>query len=76
MRRLFDRNLTALIIRCLWEGSMRKKRSIIIIPDYQLRTDAVEALKRYHEALCKNFPAEEVERLRLIAESLFRAATD
>lgn len=53
-----------------------KKRSMIIMPDHQLYADAVEALKRYHEAQCNNFSAEEVERLRLIAESLFQAATD
>lgn len=39
-------------------------------------TDAVEAWKRYHEAQASDEPAEEVERLRLIAESQFQAVTD
>lgn len=53
-----------------------QKRSEILMPDHQLYIDAVEALKRYHEAQNNNSPAEEVERLRLIAALLFQAATD
>jgi len=39
-------------------------------------TDAVDAMKRYHEAQASGEPPEEVERLRLIAESQFQAVTD
>ncbi|MNR55735.1 hypothetical protein D3C85_1761680 [compost metagenome] len=39
-------------------------------------TDAVDALRRYHEAQGAGRPADEVERLRLIAESQFQAVTD
>lgn len=52
------------------------KRSMILMPDHQLYTDAVAALKRYHKAQGDNSPTEEVERLRLIAEPLLQAATD
>lgn len=38
--------------------------------------DAIAALKRYHEAQEAGMPAEEVERLSLIAESAFQAVTD
>ncbi|MHC5127159.1 hypothetical protein ACYST8_13965 [Pseudomonas inefficax] len=48
----------------------------ILYPDHPMYTDAVEALKRYHEAQASGEPAEEVERLRLIAESQFQAVTD
>jgi len=39
-------------------------------------TDAVEALKRYHEAQVSGSTAEEIERLRQIAESQFRAVSE
>ena len=36
-------------------------------------TEAPDAMKRYNEALTAGRPAEEIERLRLIAESQFQA---
>ncbi|MCX2858857.1 hypothetical protein OO256_22475 [Pseudomonas sp. DCB_CB] len=36
-------------------------------------TGAVDALRRYHEAQAAARPADEVERLRLIAEAQFQA---
>jgi hypothetical protein len=39
-------------------------------------TNAVDAMKRYHEAQASGEPVEEVERLRLIAESQFQAVND
>lgn len=48
----------------------------ILSPDHPIYTDAVEALKRYHEAQASGKPVEEVERLRMIAESQFQAVTD
>jgi hypothetical protein len=48
----------------------------ILFPDHPMYTDAVEALKRYDEAQASGEPAEEVERLRMIAESQFQAVTD
>ncbi|WP_447811286.1 hypothetical protein [Pseudomonas putida] len=37
---------------------------------------ATDAMRRYHEAQDYGAPREEVERLRLIAESLFQAVSD
>jgi hypothetical protein len=37
---------------------------------------AVDALRAYHEAQDRGEPAEEVERLHLLAESLFQAVSD
>ena len=48
----------------------------ILPPDHQAYTDAVEAMQQYHDALDTGAPAVEVERLRMIAESLFQAVTD
>jgi len=39
-------------------------------------TDAVEAMKQYHEAQASGHPAEEIERLRLIAEAQFQALNE
>ena len=38
--------------------------------------DAVEAMKQYHEAQARGCPFEEIERLRQIAESRFRAVNE
>lgn len=43
----------------------------ILPPDHPAYTEAVEAMRRYHEALNACAPVVEVERLRLIAEGLF-----
>lgn len=48
----------------------------ILPPNHPAYTEAVEAMRRYHEAQDTGAPAIEVERLRLIAESLFQAVTD
>ncbi|WP_339534012.1 hypothetical protein [Pseudomonas hunanensis] len=37
---------------------------------------AVDALREYHQAQDRGAPAEEIERLRLLAESLFQAVSD
>lgn len=37
---------------------------------------AVDALREYHHAADRGAPADEVERLRLLAESLFEAVAD
>jgi hypothetical protein len=46
------------------------------MPDHPMFTNAVDALRRYHEAKDDGLPAQEVERLRLLAESQFQAITD
>lgn len=38
--------------------------------------EAIEALRLYHNAQDAGVPAEEVERLRVIAESAYQAVTD
>ncbi|WP_323828901.1 hypothetical protein [Pseudomonas sichuanensis] len=53
-----------------------KTKPVVLLPDHQLYTDAVEALKRYHEAQADGMPPKEIERLRLIAESQFQAISD
>ncbi|ULL07762.1 hypothetical protein JNO42_12345 [Pseudomonas putida] len=37
---------------------------------------AIEAMRAYHEAEAEGLPAAEVERLHLLAESLFQAVSD
>lgn len=39
-------------------------------------TEAVDALKRYHEAEASGCPAEKNERLRQIAEAQFQAVNE
>lgn len=41
-----------------------------------LLLEALEALRTYHNAQAAGVPAEEVERLRVIAESAYQAVTD
>lgn len=41
-----------------------------------LMLEAIAALRRYHEAKDANEPLDQVERLRLIAESAYQAVTD
>lgn len=37
---------------------------------------AVDALREYHQAQDRGAPSEEIERLRLLAESLFQVVSD
>ncbi|MCE1115281.1 MULTISPECIES: hypothetical protein [Pseudomonas] len=55
---------------------MKRDVSKILLPDHQAFSDAIEAMKRYHEARDRGAPLEEVERLKILAESLFQAITD
>ncbi|HDS1693703.1 hypothetical protein GEV38_07095 [Pseudomonas sp. 13159349] len=55
---------------------MKPKQPEVLMPDHPMYTDAVDAMRRYHEAQGAGRPADEVERLRLIAESQFQAVTD
>ncbi|MFJ4256825.1 hypothetical protein ACIP01_07685 [Pseudomonas monteilii] len=48
----------------------------VLYPDHRMYTDAVEAMRQYHEAQASGSPAEQVERLRKIAESQFQAVND
>lgn len=53
-----------------------KNLSKVLMPDDPMYTEAVEALKRYHEAEAGGVTGAELERLRLIAEHQFQAVTD
>lgn len=53
-----------------------KSKTHILFPDHPMYTDAVEALRMFHEAQASGQPPLEVERLRLIAEAQFQAVTD
>ncbi|ATN09689.1 hypothetical protein CRN80_08470 [Pseudomonas sp. FDAARGOS_380] len=52
------------------------KKFPIIYPDHPLYTDAVEAVKRYHDAQVNGCPDDEIRRLRQIAETQFRAVNE
>lgn len=41
-----------------------------------LMQQAIDAMRRYHEAKAAGSPVEDVERLRGLAESLFQAVSD
>ncbi|SUD69746.1 Uncharacterised protein [Pseudomonas putida] len=55
---------------------MKKDLSKVLLPDHQMYTDAVDALKRYHQAQANGVTGTELERLRLMAEHQFQAVTD
>jgi len=46
------------------------------MPDHPLYTEAVEALKLYHQAQAEGAVGAELERLKLLAEHRFQAITD
>ncbi|MDD2062933.1 MULTISPECIES: hypothetical protein [unclassified Pseudomonas] len=48
----------------------------LLFPDHSMYTDAVEALKRYHQAQADGASPLEIERLRMIAESQFQAVSE
>lgn len=48
----------------------------IYVDSQPLSQQAVDALRRYHEAMAAELPAEEIERLRTEAEALFQAVSD
>lgn len=55
---------------------MKRDVTNVLLPDHQAYSDAMEALKRYHEAKDFGAPREEIERLKNLAESLFQALAD
>lgn len=55
---------------------MKKDLSKVLLPDHPMYTDAVDALKRYHQAQANGVTGAEFERLRLMAEHQFQAVTD
>ncbi|WP_422403096.1 hypothetical protein [Pseudomonas sp. GZD-209] len=55
---------------------MKRDVTNVLLPDHQAFSDAIEALKRYQEAKDFGAPPEEIERLKILAESLFQAVND
>ncbi|MGJ7547612.1 hypothetical protein [Pseudomonas alloputida] len=55
---------------------MQRDLSKVLLPDHPMYTDAVDALKRYHQAQANGVTEAELERLRLITEHQFQAVTD
>ncbi|WP_323830513.1 hypothetical protein [Pseudomonas sichuanensis] len=55
---------------------MKRDVTKVLLPDHQAFSDAMEALKRYQEAKDLGAPPEEIERLKNLAESMFRAIND
>ncbi|MFF7107252.1 hypothetical protein [Pseudomonas sichuanensis] len=55
---------------------MNRDVTKVLLPDHQAFSDAMEALKRYQEAKDFGAPPEEIERLKILAESLFQALND
>lgn len=55
---------------------MKRDVTKVFLPDHQAFTAAIEAMKRYQEAMDAGAPPEEVEHLKILAESLFRAIND
>ncbi len=48
----------------------------VLLPDHHAYAQAVEAMRKYHEAKDYGASDAEVERLRLIAEAQFQAVTE
>ncbi|GLO16074.1 hypothetical protein PPUJ20028_46600 [Pseudomonas putida] len=55
---------------------MVKDLNSVLPPDHPMYADAVEAMKRYHQAQADGVGGAELERLRLLAEHRFQAVTD
>ncbi|WP_409262931.1 hypothetical protein [Pseudomonas putida] len=55
---------------------MKRDLSKVFMPDHPLYTEAVRALRAYHQAEADEVVGIELERLRLMAEHRFQAVTD
>ena len=55
---------------------MKKDMLAILEPGNPLMTQALDAMKRYYEAQQAKLPDDEIERIRLEAEALFRAVNE
>ncbi|MNF02967.1 hypothetical protein D3C80_2022000 [compost metagenome] len=55
---------------------MQRDSNKVLRPDDPMYTDAVEALRQYHQAQAAGVTICELERLRLLAEHRFQAVTD
>lgn len=55
---------------------MGENLNSVLLPDHPMYTNAVEAMKRYHQAEADGVCGADLERLRLLAEHQFQAVTD
>lgn len=55
---------------------MKRNLNSMLMPDDPVVQEAVEAMKRYHQAQDAGEPDCVVERLRLVAEQLFQSISD
>jgi len=55
---------------------VKRDLSKVLMSDHPLYTEAVEALKVYHQAQADGVGGAELERLKLMAEHRFQAVTD
>lgn len=55
---------------------MKLNLKSMIKPDDPIMLDAIEALKRYHQALASAEPEPEIERLRIEAEQKFQSINE
>lgn len=55
---------------------MKKDMFAILESGNPLMTQALDAMKRYYEAQQAKLPDDEIERIRLEAEALFRAVNE
>ncbi len=55
---------------------MKPRAPDLLMPDHPMFTNAMDALRQYHEAQAADRPADEIERLRLIAEAEFQALNE
>ena len=55
---------------------MKRDLRKMLMPDHPLYTEAVEALKVYHQAEADGVVGIELERMRLMAEHRFQTVTD
>lgn len=58
------------------ERRVKKTLEGVVEAGEQLIREAIEATRAYHQAEAEGRPAAEVERLRLIADSLYQAVTE
>lgn len=64
------------VTQTLGVNMVEKDLSSVLPPDHPMYADAVEAMRRYHQAQADGVRGAELERLRLLAEHRFQAVTD
>lgn len=64
-------------VATIWDRFVeRRTLAGLIEAGEPLIQQAIDAMREYHQAQDRGAPAEEIERLRLLAESLFQVVSD